>query len=413
MVDICIIGGGASGIIAAIAARMEDPDVSICIIEKKDKIGSKLLATGNGRCNFTNALCENSSKILDFFHVLGIKARVEEQGRIYPYSGRAKDVVNVFESYLNAHNIKVYTEFVAEGLNFHTSDSHAPGRIDISGNGKKLSAKKVLLATGGKAGPQFGCSGDGYKMAREAGHTVTKVIPALSPVECEGSFEKLKGVRARASVTLYKKGNAVNTETGELQFTEYGLSGICIFNLSRDIRLEDGKFTDYEISVDLLYDISIDELELELKFRMDNPDIPNGNLLVSLVPEGLADFVLNRAGFNAAPCLEHGLKHDKNGRKFSISDEQIKQLAYLLKNLEFTVSNVKGWKFAQCTSGGIPVSEINMDTMESKIVKDLYFAGKLIDYDGPCGGYNLHNAWETGLKAGKAMAMKMKSTANV
>jgi len=387
MVDICVIGGGASGLIAAITAHMEAPERSICIIEKNDKIGRKLLATGNGRCNFTNTNCKNSSEILNFFHRLGVKARIEEQGRVYPYSGQAKDVLSVFESYLNANNIKVHTKFAVDKLEFDS-----PNRIDIFGGLEKLSAGKVLLATGGKAGPQFGCSGDGYKIARQAGHTVTKTIPALSPVECEGSFDKLKGIRAKASVTLLQKGNVINTEIGEVQFTEYGLSGICILNLSRDIKLDHGKFTDHEITVDPLYDISLDELELELKFRRDNPDIPNNNLLVSLVPAGLADFILDRAGFRAEDAQ-------------TPSDETMKQMAHLCKNIKFTVSNVKGWKFAQCTSGGIPICEIDMDTMESKIAKGLYFAGEMIDYDGSCGGYNLNNAWETGIKAGKAMAL--------
>jgi len=374
--DVCIIGGGVSGIAAAIAARMKDPQASICLIEKKDKIGKKLLATGNGRCNFTNINCETSNEILSFFNMLGIKERVEEQGRVYPYSGKAKDVLHALESYINANNIKVYKEFEVENLRINAGKS-----TDVLSGNKKISALKVLIATGGKAGPQFGCIGDGYKLAREMGHTVTKLLPALSPVECEGEFTKLKGIRVKAKVTLVKNEKVLSTEIGELQFTEYGLSGICILNLSRYIRLEAGKFADYEISADLLYDMNADELEQELKSRKSNNNIMPDNLLVSIVPEELASFVLSKVN----------------------NKEDIKKLAHLLKNLTFTVSGVKGWKFAQCTSGGIPIAEVDINTMESKIIKGLYFAGEIIDYDGPCGGFNLNNAWETGIKAGKAM----------
>ena len=370
MTDICVIGGGASGIAAAIAANMENPDASICIVEKKDKIGRKLLATGNGRCNFTNASCENVSETLGFFNKLGIKEREGEQGRIYPYSGQAKDVLRVFEAYLISHNIKIITDFTAGDLSFPES-----GRIVVCGRGGEINAGKALLATGGKAGPQYGCSGDGYKMARAAGHTVTKTIPALSSVECRGDFSRVKGERAKARVTLLRKGEALCSETGELQFTDYGLSGICIFNLSRHIRLDGCGFDDYEISADLFYDMSEEELDRELDLRRENQDILPGNLLVSLMPASIA------------ACFFGG-------------DADAKAL----KNLRFTASNVKGWAFAQCTSGGIPQSEINMETMESKIASGLYFAGELVDYDGPCGGYNLNNAWETGIKAGRAMA---------
>ena len=426
MIDICIIGGGASGIIAAISARMENPHATIHILEKNDKLGKKLLATGNGRCNFSNTACASSNEILKFFNTLGIKPRVEEQGRIYPYSGQAQDVLNAFEAYLNMHDIKIHTGFVVENL-IVNSDDH----IEIIGIAKKLSAKNVLIATGGKAGPQFGCIGDGYKIARVLGHTVTKTIPALSPIECEGNFDKLKGIRAKALVKLlnnnmshasennetlvFERDKVIASEIGEVQFTDYGLSGICIFNLSRDIKLGDDEtsnFSDYMIAVDLLPEMSLIEVERELNVRRDNINISPDNLLLSLVPKGLFDFVLSQAGVDIAKLNEGDtmLAIVCEGQiqqiKRIFNDEQIQKIAYTLKNLTFTVTNVKGWQFAQCTSGGIPASEIDMDTMESKIAKGVYFAGELLDYDGPCGGFNLNNAWDTGIKAGRAMAGK-------
>ena len=391
MTDICVIGGGASGMAAAIAARMENPDVSISILEKGGVVGKKLSATGNGRCNFSNSSCDDSKEILGFFQKLGIKSREEDQGRVYPYSGRAEDVLRAFELYLSAHNIEVIPHFTAESLVFGET-----GRITVYGSKRKIEAGKVLLATGGKAAPQFGCTGDGYKIAKEAGHSLTKIMPALSPVECIGNFEELKGVRAKASVSLLKKGVALLTEDGEVQFTDYGLSGICVFNLSRHIRLDGCGFNDYEIAADLTPDADADELSRELKSRSGSLGIPPGDLLLSLIPKNLSAYVLRMSG----------IKYDSD----SVSDEQIGEIAHTIKNLKFTVSNVKGWKYAQCTSGGVPLCEINMDTMESIIARGLYFSGEIIDYDGPCGGYNLNNAWGTGIKAGKAMARDVQDS---
>jgi len=389
--NICIIGGGASGIAAAVAARMEDPDVSICILEKGGRIGRKLLATGNGRCNFTNTSCESSKHVIEFFQKIGIKAREEEQGRVYPYSGRAEDVLEAFELFLYSRNISIIPHFAAESLILGET-----GNFTVYCPKQKIEASKVLLATGGKAAPKFGCTGDGYKMAREAGHSLTKILPALSPVECIGDFENLKGVRVKASVTLLKKGEAVLTEEGEAQFTDYGLSGICVFNLSRHIRLDGSRFSDYDISVDMMPGASSSEVAMELKPRRDNLCLPAGELLRSLVPKNIATYVLGISG----------VKYDAK----AVSDEHLRQIAGNLKDLRFTVSNVKGWEHAQCTSGGVPTDELDMETMESKLVKGIFFAGEIIDYDGPCGGFNLNNAWETGIKAGKAMARYVQNT---
>jgi predicted flavoprotein YhiN len=417
MIDICIIGGGASGIIAAISARMENPHATIHILEKNDKLGKKLLATGNGRCNLSNTSCTYSWEILGFLNEVGVKSRIEEQGRVYPYSGQAQDVLNAFESYLMTYDVKVNTNYTVERVSLQSN-----GYINIVSGENVISAKTVLISTGGKAGPQFGCSGDGYKIAKDVGHTTTKIIPALAPVECKGEFSKLKGTRVKADLKLVKKGEVLGEERGELQFTEYGLSGICVFNLSSEIKIAEDKFSDFQIFVDLFPDISFDELKLELINRHKNPNISADNLLVSLIPQKLADYVLALTKYKddiehasddqvhteliteaqTEPFTEVRTELIKEGQA-----ELVKEVASALKELKFTVRNVKGWHFAQCTSGGIPICEINMDTMESKIARGLYFAGELIDYDGPCGGYNLNNAWETGIKAGKAMAMNV------
>jgi predicted flavoprotein YhiN len=310
---------------------------------------------------------------------------------------------------LKKYDIKVNTNFTVERVSLQGN-----GYIDVASGENVISAKTVLISTGGKAGPQFGCSGDGYRIAKNVGHTTTKIIPALAPIECKGEFTKLKGTRVKADLKLVKKGEVLGEERGELQFTEYGLSGICIFNLSSEIKIADDKFSDFQIYVDLLPDISLDVLELELSNRHKNPNISADNLLVSLIPQKLAEYVLNLTRYKndieSASDEQAQTELIKEAQTELIKEAQtelIKEVASALKELKFTVKNVKGWQFAQCTSGGIPTCEINMDTMESKIARGLYFAGEIIDYDGPCGGYNLNNAWETGIKAGKAMGMNV------
>ena len=361
---------------AACAAKMENPDVSVCIVEKGGKPGRKLLATGNGRCNFTNSSCDDFTTVLDFFRKLGVMAREEEQGRIYPFSGRAEDVLRAFELFLGRSGVRIITGFAVDSIDYSIA-----GEMVVSfGMDQEVRGRKVLLAVGGKAGSQYGCTGDGYKLSREAGHTVTKIIPALSPLECAGDFEKIGGCRAKASVTLLRKGEALHSEKGEVQFGDYGLSGICVMNLSRYIRLDEWELSDYKIACDFVPEMTEDEAVLELQRKSEVLSIPYEQLLSSIVPRSLGEHILGMAGGH------------------------VRQAAHFLKNTRFTVSGVKGWKFAQCTSGGVLMDEIDPLTMESKIVKGLFFAGEILDYDGPCGGYNLNNAWITGIKAGRAMA---------
>ncbi|MEG0392957.1 MAG: aminoacetone oxidase family FAD-binding enzyme, partial [Anaerovoracaceae bacterium] len=235
--------------------------------------------------------------------------------------------------------------------------------------------KYLVISTGGKAAPEFGCSGDGYQFAKSFGHTPTKTLPILTGLTSP-EIHQLKGVRAKGVVTLYLKGKKLCTQAGEIQFTEDGLSGICIFNLSRFVKLAKGVgFSDYCLSIDFA------------------PTYPLEQLIE----------ILNARKTNHLDLL-HSFVHRKLCKELETRGTTPEELANVLKDFQVTLSGAYGWKKAQCTAGGIALTEIHQDTMESKLVKGLYFTGEVIDYDGPCGGYNLQNAWETAITAGRALA---------
>ncbi|MBN7771958.1 aminoacetone oxidase family FAD-binding enzyme [Clostridium aminobutyricum] len=417
--DICIIGGGVSGMTAAIVAAETHPKASVCILEKKETLGKKLLATGNGRCNITNNQCEDFELTEQFLYQHGIWIKHEAEGRMYPKSEQAASVLELLESQLKLLGIEVIV-----GANV-ISAVKAPKHLHFAGakeletefiltveqseKQRTTTCKKLLIASGGKAAPQFGTTGDGYGFARNLGHEVVKIAPALMPICCEGIKKDLKGVRAKGKVTLLKNGQHVVEELGEVQFTEDGLSGICIFNVSRYLKLEEQELTgmngsleqafrQYEIELDFASETEHEELEkLLLDRKKIMAGLPAMGILLSLVPAALAETILSKAGV-------------QNQEELTIeylSESQIKKLTEELKKSRYTVIGGKGWKFAQCTSGGVSLQEIHLESMESKLVQGLFFAGEVVDYDGPCGGYNLQHAWMTGIKAGRGMAQEI------
>ena len=365
--DVCIIGGGAAGLAAAASFHK---DTSVCILEKNPVPGKKILATGGGRCNITNKACPECEKTREFFRKLGIETTADEEGRYFPYTNRASDVVKVLVTAQESSVESMYG-FTVTGVSRSTAEGTETFTVaGETGPDRKKSTvctKKVLLTTGGKAAPQYGTAGDGYSIARALGHTVTKVYPILSGIECEADnvdFAGLKGIRAKGRATLLKDGKAIAEETGEIQFTKDGISGICIFNLTPHIRAEEGEtvrdaMRRYRMSLDLAPDFS----EADIKGRRSS---------FGIVTEQLAEAVA--------------------------VDE--------LKDWKLQVTGVKGWRDAQATAGGVSLEEVNMETMESRIVPGLYFAGEILDIQGPCGGYNLQNAWETGIKAASGMESK-------
>ena len=384
MYDICIIGGGASGMTAAIAAHQKDEDLSICLIEKNDILGRKILATGNGRCNLSNEECENSGTVLDFMKRLGLYTRTDDEGRIYPYSEQGAQV-----RALLADHAQAACSSVMLGESVSSVEKTDAGFTVKTESGKTVEAAKLIIASGGKAGPQYGTTGDGYALAKSLGHTVTRLGPALSAVETEEDLSALKGVRAKCEAYLFEGLDNIWRESGEVQFTEDGLSGICILNMAGMVRIRDGEtyreaMHRYQIGVDLLPDFDEEEFIALLQQRQKMEDVrkESRRLLGTVVNDKIAEYAIENSGTEAH------------------------ELAAALKYTRFQVRAIKGWKDAQCTAGGVVYDEVDSETMGSVKTEGLFFAGEIMDYDGPCGGFNLQHAWETGIKAGKGAAAK-------
>ena len=390
MYDLCIIGGGASGLACAITAKMHDPKLNIVLLEKNQQLGKKLLATGNGRCNITNEKCEEFREVLAFFEIIGVLAKLEEDGRFYPYSQEAKEVVKALAFQVETLGIECRT-------GFEVKDVKKEGHFIVSGEKETVEAKKLVIATGGKAGPEFGTVGDGYRWAKAFGHRVTKLAPALAPIECEGDFAPFKGVRQDARLSLYREGELVCQEEGNLQMTADGLSGICTFNLTRYLTVEEGEdvkegLKKYQILVDFMPEMEDEQVAELFMERKAMRGAMAQHLFMSLLKEPVVSDIFKKSGI----CQDAPAK--------DLSEEDIEKLAKLTKNWPCQVTGVKGWKQAQVTKGGVASNEINGDTCESKLVKGLFFTGEVMDYDGPCGGFNLQHAWETGIRVGEYIA---------
>lgn len=374
--DIVIIGAGASGMTAAIAAgralRRERRKAQITILEKLDSPGHKISATGNGRCNLTNMECEGAQKSREFFRGLGVFTREEEGGRVYPWNGDAKTVTRALVKELERLGVELVTSAEVRAV----SSENGGWRIESS-KGKWL-AKALLLACGGKAAPKLGTTGDGARLARKAGLSVTPLAPALTGIEVSDRVKALKGIRVKGNAKLFYGDHPIGCEEGEIQFTDYGVSGICIFNLSRLMVLPEGKslkdgFSDYRLVLDTAAGVDT--------CASDFNDMKESLLpLSSLVKMPLAKEICERA------------------------DGDVEEIDRVLHAFVLHPKGLRGWDMAQITRGGVAKEEMEEKTLEAKAFPGLFVSGELLDWDGPCGGFNLQHAWETGLKAGAAMA---------
>ena len=386
--DICIIGGGAAGLACAAEAAKLVPGISIFIVEKNDVLGRKILSTGNGRCNLSNVACPGHEKVLRFFDSIGVITRTDGEGRIYPYSEDAKDVADALTDAVIKSGADIMTGAVCTSCSYDEDEHLYETQISVKGDDGKqqkefsIISKRVLLSAGGKAAPKLGTTGDGYRIARNFYHTVTKLAPALTAVETHEDLSSLAGVRAKVRITLISHGGSLFEEDGEIQFTDYGISGICVFNMSRFMEIPEGRtlingFDDYAVEIDFLPETR--DAAALVKERIKN-GAGTDDVLRSVVKQPVAEMILEKTG------------------------GEPEMTGWLLKHFMVHPSGVKGWDHAEITRGGIPLQEIKMDRMESKYYPGLFFAGEIIDFDGPCGGFNLENAWETGLRAAAAIA---------
>lgn len=409
--DILIIGGGPAGMAAAISAKRSNSKIDVVLIEKNEIMGRKLRATGNGRCNITNVNAEGYSEVISFLSSIGIVTKSNENGFLYPVSESAADVSELLELRLKQLGVKVYTGVTALEVSYASDKPEFVTSVsmgDASSQGRSANSLKctvyssaLVIAAGGKSAPVYGSTGEGYRWLRGLGHTVTRLVPSLAPIECDGAdLSKLSGTRVRAEAKLFKNGEEIHREDGEIQFTKFGLSGICIFNLSKMMRFEPGDtFSSFEIVLDLCREIDLGDV---LKCAAERTGSTRNESFVSeklvdvfktVFKEGVALEIIRQAGFKA----------DEDSLVLS-SEEARDKLVASASALKFQPTGQKGWKEAQCTSGGVVESEVDQSSFESNLVKNLYIVGEVLDYDGFCGGYNLNHAFLSGKRSGAAVA---------
>nr|MBQ6241821.1 aminoacetone oxidase family FAD-binding enzyme [Lachnospiraceae bacterium] len=406
--NIAVIGGGASGMMAALTAAENGAEVEI--LEGGTVLGKKILATGNGRCNLTNlsldpsfyqGSCRRHASLLlrefgvqdtlDFFESIGIPTVAAGSARgndawVYPSCKEAAAVRMALEMECERRGVRIRKECRAVSLKKQN------GRFMIGlENGSSAEADRVILTTGGKAFPKSGSDGGGYALAAGFGHQIVSPLPALGPVFSSNPYTKnLSGLRAEALLSLQVDGEETAQEYGEVQFTDYGLSGIPVFQLSGRIARELAADHGVMLVLDLLPDKTEQEILMDLaERRLRRRERESGTLLLGLVPSKMVPVLFQESGIPLhIPCRD-------------ISQSGLMRLAEILTSFAFHVSGVKDFDSCQVTSGGIPATEVSLN-LESIKCRGLYFAGEILDLDGPCGGYNLQWAWTSGFAAGKA-----------
>lgn len=404
--EIVVVGGGAAGMMAAISAAEKGSHVTL--LEPNERLGKKLNITGKGRCNVTNdagleellANTPKNGKFLysafsrfdgrdakAFFESLGVPLKTERGNRVFPVSDRAFDISGALERRLKALKV-VLRRDRAVSLDIRGGAIHG-----VNGEKGAYPAKAVILATGGVSYPATGSTGEGHRMAAEAGHTVTPLQGSLVPLREQGNdCARMQGLSLRnVSLTVFENEKKIYTDFGELLFTHFGLSGPLILSASAHMRRFEKKT--YRVEIDLKP--ALDEQQLDKRLLSDFTKYANCdfcNALYDLLPQKLISVVVERSGIPP-----HQKVHE-------ITREQRRELLRVLKHFSVPIAGLRPVTDAIVTSGGVKVGEIDPKTMESKIVKGLYFAGELIDVDAYTGGFNLQIAWATGRTAGFAAA---------
>ena len=392
-----IIGAGASGMAAALAAA-ENENVQVILMERQARVGRKLSATGNGRCNLTNLHASHQgyygedagfaasalirydvADTLNWFKSLGLYTVSEESGRVYPYSDQANSVVDVLRFALDKSNIQLLTGFEVKKVKKTDSGFRVESADEV------IFCDKLIVACGGLAGTKLGGSMAGYQLLRSFGHKCTKLRPTL--VQLKSSWNgcaSLKGVRANCHVQILHDGSLHSESCGELQFTDYGLSGPVIFEVSRDACQGRGNWV---CKLDFLPNIAMEALRTEL-LRRRSTSWNAEDLLTGILHNRLGRILTQSVGIKGTWKIAE------------LRDDEIDAACSAVKNFEAPLTETMGMDAAQVTAGGIFTSEFDSATMESRLIPGLYACGEVLDIDGDCGGYNLQWAWSSGRLAG-------------
>lgn len=404
---VVVVGGGGAGIMAALAAA--DRGAVVTLLERMEKPGKKILVCGNGRCNITNASQEvwrfhgappefidavlkayPVKKTVDYFESIGLPCVEEEMGRMYPSCGQAASVLNALRYELDRQNVRVLC-----GADAIRLTKKGEGFIVDTAGGQAYEADRVIMAAGGKAGPQYGSIGTGLEMIRAMGHKINPVFPVLVQINLQSTFLKeMDGVRFEGSAAVISQGKVLREESGEIQITDYGISGIPALDLSRAA----GECVHYKrearLEMRLLPRRSAQEIWNDVWGRLKSrPDETLERALTGIVHMKLIPALIQAAGFKNqhVPC-----RH--------APEPQARALAELLHKWSFPITGTQDWTRAHVTAGGADASQIDPATLESKLVPGLYLVGEIVDVDGDCGGYNLQWAWSSGRLAGEHSA---------
>lgn len=397
---VLVIGGGAAGMMAALTAA--ENGHAVTLLERQGRVGRKLMATGNGRCNLTNHhvspahyhgetpdFCRHALAAFDvgstllYFAGLGLLTTAEDSGRVYPFSNMAGSVLDVLRFALENSGIDLRTGCVVTGIKKKGNTF-----LVRTESGEEFTADRVILAAGGAAGGKVGGVMDGYQLAKGLGHHRTALYPSLVQIKTDPTYPRaLKGVKAEAAVTIRRGGEVLAQNRGEVLFTEYGVSGPVIFDISRTAATGGDGLT---VTLDLFPDWAPREVLDWLRQRRQSAgDREAGTLLTGALHSRLGQMVCKAAGFT-------------NQRAAGLSDGDLRRIAAQVKGFALPITGVCGFDQAQVTAGGLRCGEFDPHTMESRLVPGFYACGEVLDIDGDCGGYNLQWAWSSGHAAGAA-----------
>jgi len=408
--DVAVIGGGPAGMMAA--GRAGESGAKVVLLEKNNALGRKLLLTGKGRGNIAKAEFNPKELIkkygregdfllyplsvfgvketIEFFEKKGLKIKTERGKRIFPQSDKASDVLDILIDYLRKSRVKIMTNSEVVKI---IKEKNRITKIVLS-DGREILAKNYIICPGGKSFPGTGSTGDGYKWAKEMGHTLIKLRPALVPLKIKEIWPKeAQGLSLKnVELTVFQNGRKKDSRFGELLFTHFGLSGPIVLDLSREI----GEFLE-KGGVKLFLDLkpALDFQTLDKRIQSDFLKYKNKvfkNCLFDLLPQKMIPIIVELSGITPSKKVNE------------ITKEERHKLVRLLKGLEMTVSSLLGFEMAIVTSGGVSLKEIDSKTMKSKLIENLFFAGEIINLHGPTGGYNLQLCWSTGYLAGQNAA---------
>ena len=395
---VIVIGGGAAGMMAALTAAGNGHQVTL--LERQARVGRKLMATGNGRCNLTNRhaapihyhgqdehFCASAlasfdvDATLEFFAKLGLVTMTEDSGRVYPFSNMAGSVLDVLRFALDRPNIDLHTGCVVTGIKCKN------GLFTVTTEADVFTAHKVILAAGGAAGSKVGGVMDGYQLGKAMGHHRTALYPSLVQLKTDPTYPRaLKGVKAEAAITVRRRGEVLAMGQGEILFTEYGLSGPAIFDLSRAVATGgEGLEVELDFLPNWTEEGTMDWLHSVQRSRAKQE---TGSLLCGTLHSRLGQMVCKAAGFTTQPCD-------------TLDEKDLRRIAQQLRHFTLPITGVCGFDQAQVTAGGLRTDEFDPATMESRLVSGFYACGEVLDVDGDCGGYNLQWAWSSGYVAGQ------------